>query len=110
MVTRLLAPELNQPRDQVRYSGAITSAKGPKLLIAATAMRLYRFRQLKVKVGIAGYNDVQRLRRIRRCVGRRIDRGGRQRKEAGAANDRNGARSFHHDPISASCTTCPAKT
>jgi muconate cycloisomerase len=36
-------------------------------------MRLYRFRQLKVKVGIAGHNDAQRLRRIRRCAGRNMD-------------------------------------
>ena len=72
-VTQILAPELHQPREHVRYSGAITSARGMKLLLAATMMRLYRFKQLKVKVGIAGYDDVRRLRRIRRCVGRRID-------------------------------------
>ena len=72
-VTKLLAPELYQPRDRVRYSGAITSAKGAKLLLAAGAMRLYGFGQLKIKVGIAGYDDVQRLRRVRRCVGRKMD-------------------------------------
>jgi muconate cycloisomerase len=72
-VSQMLAPDLYQPRPCVRYSGAITSATGSKLLLAATAMRLYRFRQVKVKVGIAGQDDVARLRRIRRCVGRRID-------------------------------------
>ena len=72
-VTRLLAPDLYQPRPWVRYSGAITSAKGSKLFAAAAVMRLYRFRQVKVKVGIPGYDDVTRLRRTRRCLGRSID-------------------------------------
>lgn len=72
-VTKLLAPDLYEPRDQVRYSGAITSASGTKLFLVASLMWLYRFRQLKVKVGIAGHNDVQRLRHIRRCAGRNMD-------------------------------------
>jgi L-alanine-DL-glutamate epimerase-like enolase superfamily enzyme len=72
-VTKLLAPDMYEPRDQVRYSGAITSARGTKLFLVASLMRLYRFRQLKVKVGIAGHNDVHRLRRIRRCTGRNMD-------------------------------------
>jgi len=72
-VVQVLAPELYAPRDWVRYSGAITSAKGTKLLLAACAIRLYGFRQVKVKVGIPGYDDVARLRRIRRCMGRKVD-------------------------------------
>jgi muconate cycloisomerase len=36
-------------------------------------MRLYRFRQLKIKVGIAGYDDPDRLRRLRRLMRRRVD-------------------------------------
>lgn len=72
-VTKLLAPELYQERAWVRYGGAITSARGLKLWRAAIAMRLYRFRQLKIKVGIAGYDDVERLRCLRRLLGRRID-------------------------------------
>jgi muconate cycloisomerase len=36
-------------------------------------MRLYGFRQLKVKVGIEGHDDVARLRMIRRMVGSKID-------------------------------------
>ena len=72
-VTRLLAPELHQPRAWVRYSGAITSAQGFKLRFAAWKMWLYRFRQLKVKVGLSGQDDVQRLGIIRRRVGRRMD-------------------------------------
>ena len=71
--TRLLAPELYEPRPEVRYSGAITSAKGFKLRLAAWAMRLYGFRQLKVKVGIAGQDDADRLRSIRKRVGAGMD-------------------------------------
>jgi muconate cycloisomerase len=72
-VTRLLAPDLHSSRDWVRYSGAITSSKGFKLRLAAWSMWLYRFRQLKLKVGIAGQDDVARLRSIRKRVGRRMD-------------------------------------
>src|SRR5207245_6417925 len=63
MITQPLAPELYQPRDRVHYSGAITSAKGAKLFLAAGAMRLYRFRQLKIKVRIPGQADVTAPRR-----------------------------------------------
>jgi muconate cycloisomerase len=72
-VTRLLAPDLYSPRDWVRYSGAITSAKGFKLRLAGWAMYFYGFRQLKVKVGIAGQDDVARLRSLRKRTGRRMD-------------------------------------
>src|SRR5688500_12827569 len=72
-VTRLLAEDVWQPRDRVQYSGAITSARGWKARASAWAMRLYGFRHLKVKVGIAGQNDVERLTIIRRRVGRRMD-------------------------------------
>ncbi len=72
-VTRLLAPELCTPRDWVRYSGAITSSKGFKLRLTSWMMWAYRFRQLKVKVGIAGQDDMARLRSIRRRVGGRMD-------------------------------------
>jgi muconate cycloisomerase len=71
--TRLLAPDLYVPQRSVRYSGVITSAKGFKLRLAAWAMRLYGFRQLKVKVGLAGHDDVARLRSIRRRVGVGMD-------------------------------------
>ena len=72
-VTRFLAPELYSPRDWVRYSGAITSARGFKLRLSSWAMWLYRFRQLKVKVGIAGQDDVARMKTLRRRVGARMD-------------------------------------
>jgi muconate cycloisomerase len=43
------------------------------LRLAAWAYWLYGFRQLKVKVGIAGLDDVARLRSIRKRVGKEID-------------------------------------
>jgi muconate cycloisomerase len=72
-VAKLLAPELYQELGWVRYSGAITSARGWKLRLAGLTMRLYRFRQLKIKVGIADYDDPDRLRRLRRLMGRGVD-------------------------------------
>jgi len=73
-VTRIAAPDLYQPRTQVQYSGAITSARGGiKLRLAAWRMRLYGFHQVKVKVGIEGYDDVHRLRFIRSRCGAKMD-------------------------------------
>lgn len=72
-VTRLLAGDRYQPRDWVRYSGAITSAATRfKLKLAAWRMRFWRFPHVKVKVGIAGHDDVFRLRVIRSRLGWKI--------------------------------------
>jgi muconate cycloisomerase len=72
-VTRMCAPELFQPQPRVRYSGAITTARGAKTVLAALALRLYHFRQIKVKVGMEGYDDRRRLSVIRRWGGRKLD-------------------------------------
>ncbi|HEY7426530.1 MAG TPA: dipeptide epimerase [Gemmataceae bacterium] len=72
-VTRVLAPELYQPQTHVRYSGAITTARGYKTLVAALVFRIYRFRQVKVKVGMEGYDDAKRLRTVRRWASGGID-------------------------------------
>ena len=73
-VARMRAPELFQPQPRVRYSGAITTARGAKTVLAALSLRIYQFRQIKVKVGMEGYNDRRRLGVIRRCLsGRKID-------------------------------------
>ncbi len=53
----------------VRYSGAITAENPWKERISATKMRIWGFRQVKVKVGIPGADEVARLRRIRRRLG-----------------------------------------
>lgn len=73
-VARLLGGDLYEPRAWVRYSGAITSARdGFKIRMAAWRMRIYRFQQIKVKVGIEGHDDVHRLRIIRRRLGAKKD-------------------------------------
>jgi L-Ala-D/L-Glu epimerase len=72
-VTRLAAPEHYEPRPWVQYSGALTGARGLKAPIYAFILRVYGFRQVKVKVGMAGIDDVKRLKAIRRGLGRRID-------------------------------------
>jgi len=73
-VTQFLAPELYEPREAVYYSGAIMSARaGFKLLLACLRVWVYRFAQVKVKVGIAGHDDVSRLRAIRRRLRRNVD-------------------------------------
>jgi L-alanine-DL-glutamate epimerase-like enolase superfamily enzyme len=72
-VVRLLAPEIYQPQSRVRYSGAITTARNIKTLTAAIVFRIYRFRQVKIKVGMEGYDDRRRLGMMRRWGGRKID-------------------------------------
>lgn len=72
-VTKMVTPECHAPRKRVRYSGAITSARGMKLRLVAWLQRLYGLKQIKLKVGIAEYDDVDRLRTVRRCVGPGVD-------------------------------------
>jgi muconate cycloisomerase len=72
-VTKLIAPDLYQPRERIRYSGIIATSRGVKVRLVALLMRVYGFRDIKVKVGIPRYNDRARLAAIRRIVGSRID-------------------------------------
>jgi len=72
-VTKYLAPEIYRFRTKVQYSGAITGAKGFKAVLAAWKMWGYGFSQVKVKVGIEGYDDVARLRTIRARIGSKMD-------------------------------------
>ena len=70
-----LVPEtsaIRQSVQRVRYSGAITAESDRKEFWSAVKMRLYGFRDCKVKVGVDGQNDRERLRRIRRILGRRV--------------------------------------
>jgi L-alanine-DL-glutamate epimerase-like enolase superfamily enzyme len=68
-ITQLRAPALYEPKKDVRYSIAITSATGWKLKFQALTRRWFGFRQCKVKVGIAGQKDAERLQIIRRLMG-----------------------------------------
>ena len=59
--------------ERVRYSGAITAEEPRKERISAWKMRLNRFHQVKVKVGVPGQDDAARLRLFRKILGRRVD-------------------------------------
>jgi muconate cycloisomerase len=72
-VTKHLAPDLYGFQSEIQYSGAITSAKGFKAKLAAWKMWIFGFKQLKIKVGIEGYDDVSRLKSIRKRVGKKMD-------------------------------------
>lgn len=65
--------ELQQCVDVVRYSGVITSCAGWRQWRSALKMKVFGFRQVKVKVGSAGINDAVLLSRIRRVLGQQVD-------------------------------------
>src|SRR5262249_26345262 len=72
-IPRLLDPELYEPKQEVRYSGVIAATGGLKLRFLSWGYRFYGFHQVKVKVGVAGQDDVARLRVVRRGCGRKMD-------------------------------------
>jgi muconate cycloisomerase len=57
----------------VRYSAAITAESRINELISALKFRLYLFRDIKAKVGVAGQDDLDRLKWIRRILGSSMD-------------------------------------
>ncbi|MFM1801868.1 MAG: hypothetical protein RJA81_1220 [Planctomycetota bacterium] len=61
------------PALPVRYSGAITAETSWKEKVSAVKMRVWGFRQVKIKVGVTGQDDVARLSRIRRRLGKNCD-------------------------------------
>ncbi|QJW93437.1 dipeptide epimerase [Frigoriglobus tundricola] len=72
-VTELVAPELYQFRPEVRYSGVIGNPRGWKKRLYPLVYRLAGFKQVKLKVGIEGQDDVKRTGTIRRWLGRKMD-------------------------------------
>ncbi len=72
-VTELVAPELYQFRPEVRYSGVIGNPRGWKKRLYPLVYRLAGFKQVKLKVGIEGQDDVKRTGIIRRWLGRSMD-------------------------------------
>jgi muconate cycloisomerase len=74
-VTRCFQPaaSVRASCDHVRYSAAITAESPRAEKASALKYRLYGFRQCKVKVGVPGADDAQRLRAIRRWIGPRMD-------------------------------------
>jgi L-Ala-D/L-Glu epimerase len=72
-VTKLLAPDLYEPKEKVQYSGVVLSAKGWKAKALSLAYRVMGFAQVKVKVGIDGQDDAARLATVRRWAGKLVD-------------------------------------
>jgi L-alanine-DL-glutamate epimerase-like enolase superfamily enzyme len=61
-----------QKSEQVRYSGAVTSMTPAKQWLSAGKMRLFGFRDVKVKVGAQGIDDRDCVQRVRRIVGANV--------------------------------------
>jgi muconate cycloisomerase len=72
-VTELIAPELYKFVPEVRYSGVIGNPRGWKKRLYPLVYRLAGFKQVKLKVGIEGQDDVKRTKTIRRWLGRKMD-------------------------------------
>lgn len=64
---------LAQQVPAVYYSGVITAESPLRQLHSAIKLRVFGFRQVKVKVGVKGADDVSALRRIRRILGAKTD-------------------------------------
>lgn len=56
---------------RVRYSGAVTAASPKREAVSALKMRVYGFRDCKIKVGFAD-DEAARLRHLRRWLGSRM--------------------------------------
>ncbi len=72
-VTQLVAPELYEFQPEVWYSGVIGDPRGWKKRVYPLVYWLGGFKQVKLKVGIAGQDDVTRTKLVRRWLGRAID-------------------------------------
>jgi L-Ala-D/L-Glu epimerase len=58
---------------RVRYSAGVTPQTGWREWIRAYKLLVWNFHQVKVKVGVAGCDDVRTLRRLRAMLGTRVD-------------------------------------
>ena len=72
-ITQVLAPELYEPRERIQYSGVIGNPKGWKGRVYPLVYRLAGFKQVKLKVGIPGTDDVKRTKRTRKWLGKSMD-------------------------------------
>lgn len=71
-----LVPEtagIRQRSDDVRYSAVLTAESPFRQWVSSWKYRLYRFAQVKVKVGVAGVDDVALLSKVRRILGPSVD-------------------------------------
>ncbi len=67
------AADLCERRDEVRYSGVMAAATGLRQWRAPLKMKIFGFRQVKIKVGTTGIDDVTSVARARRILGRHVD-------------------------------------
>ena len=67
------AAMLLQPQTQVRYSGVVSSTSSLGQWRSAIRMKLFGFRDVKVKVGAAGISDLACLDRLRRVLGTHVN-------------------------------------
>ena len=58
---------------QVRYSGAVTADTRRRELVSALKMRIWGFAHCKVKVGMPATDDAERMRRLRRWLGPKME-------------------------------------
>jgi muconate cycloisomerase len=65
------AADIRGERERVRYSFVLTGSTRGKLALRAFLVRVFRFREIKLKVGLD--DDVGNLRCVRRAAGRRMD-------------------------------------
>jgi L-alanine-DL-glutamate epimerase-like enolase superfamily enzyme len=72
-VTELVVPELYRFRPEVQYSGIIGNPRGWKKRLYPVLYRVLGFSQVKLKVGLAGQDDVRRTGTIRFWLGWGID-------------------------------------
>jgi len=68
-----VAGPIAEARETVQYSGAVSVASRRKEAVRAVQLRVYGFSHCKVKVGISAAADQDRLRRVRRWLGKRCD-------------------------------------
>ena len=68
-----VAEPMIEPRSQVAYSTTIDAEHGRRPGKSALKMRVYGFRQCKVKVGSDNAADARRLAKIRWWIGRGVD-------------------------------------
>jgi L-Ala-D/L-Glu epimerase len=72
-VTEIVAPELYSFQPVVQYSGVIGNPRGWKKRLYPLVYRLLGFKQVKLKVGIEGHDDVKRTKLIRKWLGSKMN-------------------------------------
>ena len=72
-LARIPGLALKDKPSKVRYSGAIMASTPSKEYRSAVKMWIYGFHQIKIKVGVDGQDDPDRLKRLRRVLGKRVD-------------------------------------